>query len=426
MEKTDAKYQAYLQILREELVPAMGCTEPIALAYGAAVARRKLGCLPDTVSVQVSGNLVKNVKSVIVPNTGGLKGIPAAVTAGLVAGDPDRVLEVISVVTEEQKAEMAGFLQSHPIQVHLADTPLTFDYTVTLTGSGHTVTLRIVNYHTNIVLLEKDGVREIDLPVEGEQETALTDRSVLTIKDIVDFADSVDVDELRPMLDPQIQYNMAIAEEGLLHAYGSNVGKVLMSTEASLERRARAKAAAGSDARMNGCEMPVVIVSGSGNQGITASVPVIEYARSLGIPEERMYRALAVSDLCTIHQKTYIGRLSAFCGAVSAGAGAGAGICYLLGGGYDQVKHTIVNALAFHSGVVCDGAKSSCAAKISMAVEAGIFGYQMYQNGQQFHTGDGIISDTVEHTIQNVGELGRQGMRETDHVILGLMTREPC
>ena len=426
MEKTDAKYQAYLQILREELVPAMGCTEPIALAYGAAVARRKLGCLPDTVSVQVSGNLVKNVKSVIVPNTGGLKGIPAAVTAGLVAGDPDRVLEVISVVTEEQKAEMAGFLQSHPIQVRLADTPLTFDYTVTLTGGGHTVTLRIVNYHTNIVLLEKDGLREIDLPVEGEQETALTDRSVLSIKDIVDFADSVDVDELRPMLDPQIQYNMAIAEEGLLHAYGSNVGKVLMSTEASLERRARAKAAAGSDARMNGCEMPVVIVSGSGNQGITASVPVIEYARSLGIPEERMYRALAVSDLCTIHQKTYIGRLSAFCGAVSAGAGAGAGICYLLGGGYDQVKHTIVNALAFHSGVVCDGAKASCAAKISMAVEAGIFGYQMYQNGQQFHTGDGIISDTVEHTIQNVGELGRQGMRETDHVILDLMTREPC
>ena len=426
MEKTDAKYQAYLQILREELVPAMGCTEPIALAYGAAVARRKLGCLPDTVSVQVSGNLVKNVKSVIVPNTGGLKGIPAAVTAGLVAGDPDRVLEVISVVTEEQKTEMAHFLSTHPIQVHLADTPLTFDYTVTLTGGGHTVTLRIVNYHTNIVLLEKDGLREIDLPVEGEQETALTDRSVLTIKDIVDFADSVDVDELRPMLDPQIQYNMAIAEEGLLHAYGSNVGKVLMSTEASLERRARAKAAAGSDARMSGCEMPVVIVSGSGNQGITASVPVIEYARSLGIPEERMYRALAVSDLCTIHQKTYIGRLSAFCGAVSAGAGAGAGICYLLGGGYDQVKHTIVNALAFHSGVVCDGAKSSCAAKISMAVEAGIFGYQMYQNGQQFHTGDGIISDTVEHTIQNVGELGRQGMRETDHVILDLMTREPC
>ena len=236
----------------------------------------------------------------------------------------------------------------------------------------------------------------------------------------------MDVADLRPLLDPQIQYNMAIAEEGLLHAYGANVGKVLMSTEASLERRARAKAAAGSDARMNGCEMPVVIVSGSGNQGITASVPVIEYARSLGIPEERMYRALAVSDLCTIHQKTYIGRLSAFCGAVSAGAGAGAGICYLLGGGYDQVKHTIVNALAFHSGVVCDGAKSSCAAKISMAVGAGIFGYQMYQNGQEFRTGDGIISDGVEHTIQNVGELGRQGMRETDHVILDMMTREPC
>lgn len=390
MKKTDPCYEGYLQILREELVPAMGCTEPIALAYGAAVARRALGCLPETVSVQVSGNLIKNVKSVIVPNTGGLKGIPAAVTAGLVAGDPDKVLEVISVVTEEQKAEMTDFLRSHPIQVHLADTPLTFDYTIALTGGGHTVTLRIANYHTNIVLLEKDGVKEIDIPVEGEQETALTDRSILSIQGIVDFADSVDVDDLRPLLELQVQYNMAIAEEGLLHAYGANVGKVLMSTEASLERRARAKAAAGSDARMNGCEMPVVIVSGSGNQGITASVPVIEYARSLGIPEERMYRALAVSDLCTIHQKTYIGRLSAFCGAVSAGA------------------------------------KSSCAAKISMAVEAGIFGYQMYQNGQEFRTGDGIISDGVEHTIQNVGELGRQGMRETDHVILEMMTREPC
>ena len=253
MKKTDPHYQAYLQILREELVPAMGCTEPIALAYGAAVARRALGCLPETVSVQVSGNLIKNVKSVIVPNTGGLKGIPAAVTAGLVAGNPDKVLEVISMVTEEQKAEMTDFLRSHPIGVHLADTPLTFDYTVTLTGGGHTVTLRIVNYHTNIVLLEKDGVKEIDIPVEGEQETALTDRSILSIQEIVDFADSVDVDDLRPLLDPQIQYNMAIAEEGLLHAYGANVGKVLMSTEASLERRARAKAAAGSDARMNGC-----------------------------------------------------------------------------------------------------------------------------------------------------------------------------
>ena len=419
--RNDPHYQAYLQILREELVPAMGCTEPIALAYGAAVARRTLGCLPDTVSVQVSGNLIKNVKSVIVPNTGGLKGIPAAVAAGLVAGDPDKVLEVIAVVTEEQKAEMAAFLRTRSIGVHLADTPLTFDYTVTLTGGGHTVTLRIANYHTNIVLLEKDGVREIDIPVEGEQETALTDRSILSIQEIVDFADSVEVDDLRPLLDPQIQYNMAIAEEGLLHAYGANVGKVLMSTEASLERRARAKAAAGSDARMNGCEMPVIIVSGSGNQGITASVPVIEYARSLGIPEERMYRALAVSDLCTIHQKTYIGRLSAFCGAVSAGAGAGAGIAYLCGADFDTVSHTVSNALAMVSGMICDGAKPSCAGKIATAVGAGILGYQMCIRGQRFNGGDGILADAVDQTIANVGRVAKEGMKGTNETIIKVM-----
>lgn len=424
MDTNQMEYSQFLQILKEELLPAMGCTEPIALAYGAAIAREKLGRLPEAVEVQVSGNLIKNVKSVIVPNTGGLKGIPAAVTAGLIAGDASRKLQVIAEVTEDQKTAMAQFLAEQRISVSMAESPLTFDYWLTLRSGKDYVRVRIANYHTNLVYLEKNGVVERDLPVKGEEETALTDRSCLTIGKIVSFADSVALEDLKPILDPQIQCNMAIAEEGLRNSYGANVGKVLLETGDSVSIRARAKAAAGSDARMNGCEMPVVIVSGSGNQGLTASVPVIEYARSLGISEERMYRALAVSNLCTIHQKTFIGRLSAFCGAVSAGAGAGAGICYLLGGGYEEIKHTIVNALAFQSGIVCDGAKSSCAAKISMAVEAGIFGYQMYRCGQEFVAGDGIVSQGVEPTIHNVGELGRKGMHETDRVILELMTRE--
>lgn len=421
MDKSHPHYQAYLQILREELVPAMGCTEPIALAYGAAVARRSLGCLPDTVSVQVSGNLVKNVKSVIVPNTGGLKGIPAAVTAGLVAGDPDKVLEVISVVTEEQKAEMTAFLQSHTVQVQLADTPLTFDYTVTLTGGGHTVTLRIANYHTNIVLLEKDGVKEIELPVEGEQETALTDRSILSIQGIVDFADSVDVDDLRPLLDPQIQYNMAIAEEGLLHAYGANVGKVLMSTEASLERRARAKAAAGSDARMNGCALPVVINAGSGNQGITCTMPVVTYAREMGVSDEKLYRALTLTNLIALHQKRYIGNLSAYCGAVSAGTAAACGVAYLHGEGYDVIGRTIINSLGNVGGIVCDGAKASCAAKIASAVNSGLLGYEMAKRGRVFPFGEGLVEEDYEHTIRNFGRLGKDGMKATDVEILNMM-----
>ncbi len=424
MEKSNPNYQAYIQILKEELLPAMGCTEPISLAYGAAVARKELGTLPEKVVVIVSGNLIKNVKSVIVPNTGGLKGIPASVIAGIIAGDPDKELEVIANVTEHQKEDMVKYLQKHEISVHLADSPLTFDYTIELYAGTDMVRLRIANFHTNIVLLEKNGAKLIDLPIDGEKENTLTDRSCLTIRDIVDFANTVDINDIKDLIKPQIEYNMAIAEEGLKNNYGANFGKVLLTTGNSIAIEARAKAAAGSDARMNGCEMPVIIVSGSGNQGITASVPIIVYAKENNIDEDRLYRAILVSDLCTIHQKSFIGRLSAFCGAVCAGAGSGAGIAYLLGGGYDEVKHSIVNALAFQAGIVCDGAKSSCAAKIGMAVEAGILGYEMYKNGQEFHAGDGIISSNEEKTIVNVGELGREGMHETDKVILEIMTRE--
>lgn len=425
MKKNDTKYNAFLQILKEELIPAMGCTEPIALAYGAALARDTLGYMPEKIEITVSGNIIKNVKSVIVPNTGGLKGIEAAVSAGIIAGDANKKLEVIASVTNAQKEQIKTFLDSKKIEIKLSDSDLSFDYNIKLLANDDTVTLRIVNFHTNVVYLEKNGKKYIDLKIEGEKENNLTDRSILNIHDIVEFANIVDINDICELLDKQINYNMAIANEGLKNSYGANIGKVLMSMENSISIRARAKAAAASDARMNGCEMPVIIVSGSGNQGITASVPVIEYARSLNIESDKMYRALIVSNLCTIHQKTFIGRLSAFCGAVSAGAGAGAGICYLLGGDYDQIKHTIVNALAFQSGIVCDGAKSSCAAKINMAIEAGIFGYQMYKKGQEFVAGDGIISNNVESTIQNIGILGKKGMFETDKVILSIMTKEP-
>ncbi|MEG2732478.1 MAG: L-serine ammonia-lyase, iron-sulfur-dependent, subunit alpha, partial [Clostridium sp.] len=340
MEKTDKRYQAYVSILEEELLPAMGCTEPIALAYAAAKAKELLGEVPDQVLVEASGSIIKNVKSVVVPNTDHLRGIVAAVTAGIIAGKPEKELEVISDVSSEQIHQMREFMEHTEITVSHLEKGLTFDIIVTLYHNDSYAKVRIVNYHTNIVLLEKNGEILYNVPVEGEQEEGLTDRTLLTMKGIWDFIQTVDIADIKELLDRQIEYNMAIAEEGLKHDYGANIGKVLLDVYGDDVRiRAKAKAAAGSDARMNGCELPVVINSGSGNQGITASVPVIEYARSLHSGEEKTYRALALSNLTTIHQKTRIGRLSAYCGAVSAGAGAGAGIAYLNGGGFDEVVH---------------------------------------------------------------------------------------
>ncbi|MEG0812565.1 MAG: L-serine ammonia-lyase, iron-sulfur-dependent, subunit alpha [Clostridium sp.] len=425
MEKTDKRYQAYVSILEEELLPAMGCTEPIALAYAAAKAKELLGEVPDQVLVEASGSIIKNVKSVVVPNTDHLRGIAAAVTAGIIAGKPEKELEVISDVSSEQIHQMREFMEHTEITVSHLEKGLTFDIIVTLYHNDSYAKVRIVNYHTNIVLLEKNGEILYNVPVEGEQEEGLTDRTLLTMKGIWDFIQTVDIADIKELLDRQIEYNMAIAEEGLKHDYGANIGKVLLDVYGDDVRiRAKAKAAAGSDARMNGCELPVVINSGSGNQGITASVPVIEYARSLHSGEEKTYRALALSNLTTIHQKTRIGRLSAYCGAVSAGAGAGAGIAYLNGGGFDEVVHTVVNALAIVSGIICDGAKASCAAKIASAVDAGIMGYEMYQRGQQFMGGDGIVTKGVEATIQNVGRLGKEGMKETNEEIIKIMLGE--
>ena len=427
MKKENVKYGAYVQILKEELVPAMGCTEPIALAYAAAKAREVLGVKPDKVKIGASGSIIKNVKSVIVPNTDHLKGIPAAAAAGIIAGKPEKELEVIAEVSQEQIEEMKDFLKNTDISVEYVDNGITFDIIVTETKGESSATVRIANYHTNIVLIEKDGQVLFEDKVEGEKEEGLTDRSLLNMKDILDFAETVDIEDVREVIGRQIRYNTAIAQEGLKGNYGANIGSVLLEMEGdNIRVRAKAMAAAGSDARMNGCELPVIINSGSGNQGMTCSLPVIEYAKELNSGEEKLYRALTLSNLVAIHQKTGIGRLSAYCGAVCAGAAAGAGIAYLHGGGYEEIAHTVVNALAIVSGIVCDGAKASCAAKIASSVEAGILGYNMYKCGQQFYAGDGIVTKGVDETIRNIGRLGKEGMRETNVEIIDIMVGEGC
>ena len=422
-------YQDYVNILKEELVPAMGCTEPIAIAYAAAVLRETLGQPAERMEVEASGNIIKNVKSVFVPGTGGLRGIPAAAAAGMAAGDPSLDLEVLSQIGEAEQARIREYLACTPITVKLADSPLIFDILVRAWAGEDSALVRIANYHTHIVRIEKNGAILKDLPVQAATEEGLTDKSVLSVRGILEFAREADLSDVEETLSRQIRFNTAIAQEGLRGDYGANIGQVLLSAYGDdVKIRAKAMAAAGSDARMNGCGLPVVIVSGSGNQGLTASLPVIEYAKELGADQETLYRALLVSDLITIHLKAEIGRLSAYCGAVSAGCGSGAGIAYLYGKDKPEeallkdVSHTIVNSLAVVSGMVCDGAKASCAAKIASAVDAGILGFTMYQQGQQFRGGDGIISKGVEETIHNIGLLATQGMRETDREILDIMT----
>ena len=424
MERNDPHYEACIRVLEEELLPAMGCTEPIAIAYAGAVAREALGALPEHVVIEASGNVIKNVKSVIVPHTGHLKGIPAAAAAGIVAGVASRQLEVIAQVSPQQQREIQAYLERTPIQVKLADSPLVFDIIVTVRQGEDWARVHINKYHTHIVTVEKNGqVLQAEQPQESSD--GLTDRSFLSVRLILDFASCVELDRVRPLLERQVEYNMAIAEEGLRGDYGANIGSTLLKYNGdSVRTRAKAWAAAGSDARMNGCELPVIINSGSGNQGITACVPVVVYAREIRCGEDRMYRALVLSNLLAIHQKTRIGRLSAYCGVVTAGTAAGCGIAYRLDGSYEAVKHPLDNSLAVVSGIICDGAKASCAAKILSAVESGIFGYEMYCNGQQFYGGDGIVKDGVEESIISVGQLGREGMRETDREILRIMTED--
>ena len=424
MEKTDIRYKNYVQILKEELLPAMGCTEPIAIAYAAAKAVEVLGTRPESMIIEVSGNIIKNVKSVVVPHTGGLRGIPAAAAAGAVAGNAGAELEVISKVTAKEIKEINEYLETAAIEVKHVDNGHIFDIIITVKAGTDEAKVRIVDFHTNIVYISRNGEVLHESKVV-QQEEALTDRSCLTIEGIVDFADSVNLNDVEEIIERQLKYNMAIAEEGLRGNYGANIGSVLLASHPEdITYRMRAYAAAASDARMNGCELPVVINSGSGNQGITCSVPVSIYSRCNNKRHSEMLRALVVSNLVTIHLKTGIGRLSAYCGAVSAGCGAGAGIAYLQGHKAEAIAHSVVNALAIDSGIVCDGAKASCAAKIASAVDAGLMGVAMYNEGNQFFGGDGIVKDGVEKTIETIGKLARQGMKQTDEEIIRLMLED--
>ncbi len=424
MDKRMEKIQEeYGKILREELVPAMGCTEPISIAYAAAKVRQTLGSLPDRVDILASPNIIKNVKSVIVPNTGSLRGIAAAAVAGMVAGQADAELQVLSHVTPEQIQKIALGMEHIKCTVTPAENGFLFYISITAYQKEHSAKVEIAGSHTNIICIQKDGTTLFQKEYKEEGKSYQTDRSILNIKDILQYADTVPLEQVEDIIERQISYNTAIAEEGLRNNWGANIGSILLRSYGnSVHNRAKAYAAAGSDARMSGCEMPVVINSGSGNQGLTASLPVIVYAEELNVSKEVLYRALILSNLVTIHLKTGIGPLSAYCGATSAGCGAGAGIAYLYGGRYHEISHTIVNALAINSGMICDGAKPSCAAKISSAVEAGLLGMQMESHDRQFYDGEGIVVKGVENTIRNVGELARDGMKETDKLIIHLMT----
>lgn len=415
-------YQAYCEILKEELRLAMGCTEPIAIAYGAAVARSHMTSDPTQITIGLSGNIIKNTKSVVVPATGGMHGIAAAVVAGTVANRADLVLEVLSVLTKEDIPKMQKLLATCPVEVKELGTEHIFEVFLTMKNDTEEVKARLLDRHTNLVLVEKNGQVLVKNEAEEQDGGIKTDRSLLSVENIVAFVEEVNLDDVRELLERQISCNMAIAEEGLKGEYGACIGKIIYKDgNCSVADKARAYAAAGSDARMNGCELPVCIISGSGNQGITSSVPVVVYAKEMGKSEDEMLRAVLLADLITTHLKTGIGCLSAYCGAISAGAGCGAGIAYLNGGGFKEIAHTIVNSLAILSGTICDGAKSSCAAKIAMAVESGILGYEMYKNGHQFYSGEGIVTKGVENTIANVGKLARQGMYGTDKEIIKIM-----
>lgn len=416
------KEEAFCTILREELQLATGCTEPIAVAYCAARLRQVLGERPRRILAEVSGNILKNVKSVVVPNTGGRRGLPAAIAVGVVAGDPEARLQVIAHVTEEDTAAIQAYLDSTDIRIDCPPTSRMLDIRLTGWAGDHKAVVHVANNHTNIIYVERDGEVLLEKPHSDSAEDNLQDKSVLNVRDILTFAETVDVSRIEESVGRQLECNTAIAREGLRGDWGANIGSTLLLSGGDVETEARAWAAAGSDARMNGCEMPVVIVSGSGNQGITASVPVWKYGKLMGADDDTILRAVCLSDLITIHQKTGIGRLSAYCGAVSAGVGAGCGIAWLRGADCEGISHTLENAVAMISGCICDGAKASCASKIAMGVDCGILGYDMYAGGNNFRPGDGILGADVEDTIRNVGVLAAQGMRETDRVILKIMT----
>ena len=421
MERNDLRYSAYTRLIHYELRPAMGCTEPIAVAYACARARALLGQLPERIEMVVSGNIIKNVKSVVVPNTGGRRGLKTSAAAGVTAADETLELECLSKLNDEDRAAIDRYLERECISIDVAVSGRVFDLDVRVYAGEEWARVRIADAHTNIVHMSKNGQVLLDKPLIDAEDDP--DEGLLTVEGIVNYADSVDLEDVREPLERQIAYNTAISDEGLKNTYGASIGRVLLQGcgKEDVHVRAKARAAAGSDARMSGCELPVIIVSGSGNQGITATMPLVEYAETYGVSRDRLLRALIVADLLTVHQKTGIGRLSAFCGAVNAACGAASGIAYLMGGGLKEVSHTLVNALAIVSGMVCDGAKASCAAKIMAALEGGLMGYEMYRSGFQFYSGDGLVKKGVENTIDNFSRLGKKGMSETDREILRMM-----
>ena len=427
MELTDFDCNQFIAILQEELIPALGCTEPIAIAYAGAHARALLGEIPDRVCIKSSGNIIKNVKSVTVPNSGNMKGIPAAAAIGIIGGNPDKGLEVLADITESDIARTKEFLEKIPCKVSLLDTVASLHFIVEVFAGADSASVEIIHQHTNIVHATKNGKDVLSVPFDpASANAALTDRSGLSVKKILEFADTIDLDRVRPILERQIDYNTRIAQEGLEHRYGINAGaNLLKAAEAeqavTLKIRAQATAAAGSDARMSGCTLPVVTNSGSGNQGLTASLPVIVFAEEKKLPHDKLLRGLLVSNLIAIHQKTRIGRLSAYCGAVSAGCGSGAAVTYLSGGSYEQVCETITNTLAVVSGIVCDGAKPSCASKIATSVDAALNAHYLAMQNRVFEPGEGIVKGDIEKTIAGVGAVAADGMRETDKVILRIM-----
>jgi L-cysteine desulfidase len=417
------RYQNYVNILKEELIPALGCTEPIAIAYASAKAREVLGVMPERIVAECSGNIFKNVKGVIIPTTKHLRGVRAAAILGAVGGNPSKELEVLSAISENDLEKTKILIEKDICEEKLLDTPAKLHIIIRAYSGNESVLVEVIHTHTGIVRIEKNGNLLLNVPHKMEEErNETTDRESMNIEDIFEFSNTVDICDVQDTLSRQVQYNTAISDEGLHRIYGANIGMTLLSIYGEdVKVRAKAAAAAGSDARMSGCELPVVINSGSGNQGMTVSLPVIVYARELSVTTERLYRALCISNLVAIYQKTKIGRLSAFCGAVSAATGAGAGITYLYGGGVKDISQTITSTLANVSGIVCDGAKPSCAAKIASSVDAALLACYMTMQGRGFRSGDGIVKDSIEDTIESVGKLAKDGMKITDEEILKIM-----
>ena len=420
----EKEHDYYLDILKEELLPALGCTEPIALAYASAKCREILGSEAERIKVKCSANIIKNVKAVVVPNCGGLKGIETAVAAGMLFGESNRNLEVLEGMKEREVEKVKDYLAKDKVSVSLLESDAKLHFVIEMENGKENALIEVVHQHTNIVRIEKNGKTLLSVPYsETEINESLTDRSALSVSSIVSFAENVDVDLLKTIIEPQIECNIAIAEEGLKKDYGAEVGKTIAEDKnlSFTAAEASALAAAASDARMSGCSFPVVINSGSGNQGITVSVPVIVYAKKNNISHERLIRALAISNLLAIHEKTKIGRLSAYCGAATAGAAAGAAITWLSGGTIEDIENTMVNSLACISGMICDGAKPSCALKIAVAVNAAFLSHEMSLKHRHFHSGEGIVKEDVEATVSAVGQIASDGMRDTDKVILGVM-----